>query len=102
MNEGDAVEGAKGVVAHGDERAFGQVVEHLLVVDAQRVVKLVEKQTAHKVGTRGVAAVAVDAIHFVDRQEAKQTVDEPFMAFEGGHHLSEVVVIEHVGTYLVF
>ena len=42
VDEGDAVESAEGVVGHRHKRTLGQVIEHLLIVDAQLDVEVLE------------------------------------------------------------
>lgn len=66
VDERDAVESAEGVVAYCDESALREMVEDLLVVDAQSYFEFVEKQTTDEFRSGCVAAVAVDLIDFVD------------------------------------
>ena len=67
MSMSDAVECAERVVADGDERSVGKIVEHLLAVDAEFYAEAVEKHAPHEFRSGGVAEAAVYVVDLVDR-----------------------------------
>ena len=101
IDEGDAVQRAKGMVADGDEGAGGKILQHVPAVDAQLDLELVYEQALDEFRARGVAAGAVDGVDLVDGQEFQQPVDELRMSVERRKQLADIIVVEHVGAYFV-
>lgn len=89
------------MVADGDEGAGGKILQHVLSVDAQLDLELVDEQALDEFRARGVAAGAVDSVDLVDRQKVQQPVDQLRMAVERRKQLADIIVVEHVGAYFV-
>ena len=69
FDEHDAVEGSKGMVAHGDERPFGQIIQYLLTPYLHGDVQIVEQPLAEG-HTGRVTVVVVNPVHLVNGQQA--------------------------------
>ncbi len=94
LDEHDAVERAKGVIAHRDEAALGQVVEHLAVVELDGDVQVLE-QSLHKGHAGRVAVVGVYPVHLVEGEHMAQEFHQPRLAVEVRYHLAYVVIVQH-------
>ena len=94
INKRDAVERAKGVIAHRDERPLGQIVEQLLVVDAQLYVEVIQ-QTAAELRPGCIKIMVVNPVDLIDRKHLHEPLHKPGLALEERYHLHDVVIIEH-------
>ena len=94
IDEHNAVERAKGVVRHGDECTFGQIVEHLLVAYLDCDVEVFEQSLGER-HSWSVEIVAVNPVDLVDGNELEQPVAQFLLALEERYHFADVAIVEH-------
>ena len=101
VNQSNSVEGTEWVVTHGDEGAFGKMVEQLGIVNTQCVVKFLKQQTLGAFWTGLRTGVGVSTVNFIYGEEFKKCVNQTRMAVKAWHHATDIVIVQHVGAHFL-
>ena len=98
--QGDAVDRAERVVAHGDECAFLESVQHFGVVYPEGNLEIIDHKVFHELRSRCLTPFGMHAVHLVDLEKMHQAFYEPPEFLRCRDNLGHIAGGDHFGAHL--